>query len=146
MISIRLVEERNQELTTKELMEFHCVSQKKVVEKSLSEEEEVTTKQQSSRAIREMLNVWETVALYIEKHRPNNIPQRPLPCIESLMSSFPSFQYSCLVVSVSFHFLSIQTSRKGLRRTLGTGTGSGVMLYPPSTCEYDNSKTRRVNW
>ncbi|PNF29464.1 hypothetical protein B7P43_G04543 [Cryptotermes secundus] len=41
--------------------------------KSLSEEgeEEVTAKQQSSGAIREMLNAWETVASYIEKHHPN---------------------------------------------------------------------------
>ncbi|PNF19045.1 hypothetical protein B7P43_G11706 [Cryptotermes secundus] len=46
-----LVEKHSQELTTEELMEFHCVSQQEVVEKSLSEEEEeeedVTAKQQS---------------------------------------------------------------------------------------------------
>ena len=35
------------------------------------EEEEVTAKQQSSGAIREMLKAWETVASYIEKHHPN---------------------------------------------------------------------------
>ncbi|PNF21866.1 hypothetical protein B7P43_G05279 [Cryptotermes secundus] len=65
-----LVEEHSQELSTEELMELHCVSQKEVVEESLSEEE-VTAKQQSSGAIREMLKAWETVASYIEKHRPN---------------------------------------------------------------------------
>ncbi|GBM91802.1 hypothetical protein AVEN_194200-1 [Araneus ventricosus] len=34
-----LVEEHNQELTTEELMELHCVSQQEVMEESLSEEE-----------------------------------------------------------------------------------------------------------
>ncbi|PNF40924.1 hypothetical protein B7P43_G14973 [Cryptotermes secundus] len=67
-----LVEENSQELTTEELMELHCVTQQEVVEESLSEEgEEVTAKQQSSAAIREMLKAWETVASYIEKHHPN---------------------------------------------------------------------------
>ncbi|PNF30455.1 hypothetical protein B7P43_G12495 [Cryptotermes secundus] len=65
-----LVEEHSQELTTEELMELHCVSQQEVVEESLSEEE-VTAKQQSSGAIREMLKAWETVVSYIEKHHPN---------------------------------------------------------------------------
>ncbi|GBN96054.1 hypothetical protein AVEN_95293-1 [Araneus ventricosus] len=51
----------NQELTIEELMELHCVSQQEVMEKSLSEEEEeVTAKQQSSSAIREMLKAWKT--------------------------------------------------------------------------------------
>ncbi|PNF21961.1 hypothetical protein B7P43_G01794 [Cryptotermes secundus] len=47
------VEEHSQELTTKKLMELHYVSQQEVVEESLSEEEEVTAKQESSGAIRE---------------------------------------------------------------------------------------------
>ncbi|PNF38634.1 hypothetical protein B7P43_G02310 [Cryptotermes secundus] len=67
-----LVEEHSQELTTEDLMELHCVSQQEVLEESLSEEEkEVTAKQQSSGAIREMLKAWETFASYIEKHHPN---------------------------------------------------------------------------
>ncbi|PNF27366.1 hypothetical protein B7P43_G01189 [Cryptotermes secundus] len=67
-----LVEEHIQELTTEELMEFHCVSQQEVVEESLSEEEqEVTAKQESSGTIGEMLKAWETVASYTEKHHPN---------------------------------------------------------------------------
>ncbi|GBO19960.1 hypothetical protein AVEN_45192-1 [Araneus ventricosus] len=65
-----LVEEHNLELTTEELMELHCVSQQEVMEESLSEKE-VTAKQQSSSAIREILKAWETVASYIEKHHPN---------------------------------------------------------------------------
>ncbi|GBL85930.1 PHD finger protein 3 [Araneus ventricosus] len=68
-----LVEEYNKELTTKELMELHFVSQQEVMEESLSEEE--TAKQQSSSAIREMLKAWETVASYIEKHHPNKAVQ-----------------------------------------------------------------------
>ncbi|GBM77048.1 hypothetical protein AVEN_79059-1 [Araneus ventricosus] len=39
-----LVEEHNQELTTEELMELHCVSQQEVMEQSLSEWKEVTIK------------------------------------------------------------------------------------------------------
>lgn len=66
-----LVEEHTQELTTEELMELHCVSQQEVLEESLSEEEEVTEKQQSSAEIREMLKAWETVTSYTEKHHPN---------------------------------------------------------------------------
>ncbi|GBO26528.1 hypothetical protein AVEN_253957-1 [Araneus ventricosus] len=51
-----LVEEHSQELSTEELAELHCASQQEVVEESLSEkDEEVTAKQQSSDAIREML-------------------------------------------------------------------------------------------
>ncbi|GBL89460.1 hypothetical protein AVEN_87809-1 [Araneus ventricosus] len=61
----------NQELTTKEFMVWHCVSQQEIMEESLSEEKEVTAKQQSSSAIREMLKTWETVASSIEKHHPN---------------------------------------------------------------------------
>ncbi|GBL90288.1 hypothetical protein AVEN_130386-1 [Araneus ventricosus] len=71
MISMRLVEEHNQELTTEDLMELHCDSQQEVKEESLSEEEGVTAKQQSSSAIREMLKAWETVESYIEKYHPN---------------------------------------------------------------------------
>ncbi|GBM33414.1 hypothetical protein AVEN_31416-1 [Araneus ventricosus] len=53
-------------------MEMYCVSQQKVTEESLSEEEEeVTAKQQTSGAISEMLKAWKTVALYIENHHPN---------------------------------------------------------------------------
>ncbi|GBL84459.1 hypothetical protein AVEN_117215-1 [Araneus ventricosus] len=59
-----LVEEHNQDLTTEELMELHCVSPE-----SLSED--VRAKQQSSCAIKEMLNARETVASYIEKHHLN---------------------------------------------------------------------------
>ncbi|GLV39549.1 hypothetical protein CBL_20453 [Carabus blaptoides fortunei] len=63
-----LVEEHSQMLTTDEQMELHCVSQQEGGVESLSEEEEdVTTKQQSSGEIREMLKTWETV----EKHHPN---------------------------------------------------------------------------
>ncbi|GBM01548.1 hypothetical protein AVEN_209345-1 [Araneus ventricosus] len=47
-----LVEE-NSQLTTKKLMKLHCVSQQEVMEKSLTEEEEVTVKQQFSIAIKE---------------------------------------------------------------------------------------------
>ncbi|GBN31843.1 hypothetical protein AVEN_199288-1 [Araneus ventricosus] len=65
-----LVEEHNQELTTEGLMELHCVSQQEVLKESLSEEEEITAKQHSSNAIREMLKAWETVAWCIEKHHP----------------------------------------------------------------------------
>ncbi|XP_043259296.1 tigger transposable element-derived protein 1-like [Colletes gigas] len=61
-----LIEEHSQELTTEELMELHCASQQEGVE-----EEEVTSKQQSSGEIREMLKAWESVASYIEKHHPN---------------------------------------------------------------------------
>ncbi|GBN28062.1 hypothetical protein AVEN_217866-1 [Araneus ventricosus] len=67
------VEEHSQELTTGELIELHCVPQQEVVEESLSEEEGITSKQQSSVAISERLKAWETVALYIEKHYPNKI-------------------------------------------------------------------------
>ncbi|GBM17474.1 hypothetical protein AVEN_193768-1 [Araneus ventricosus] len=51
-----LVEEHNQEMTIEELsdMVLSCVSQQEVTEKSLSEEEEVTAKQQYSSAIREI--------------------------------------------------------------------------------------------
>ncbi|GBN21644.1 hypothetical protein AVEN_130676-1 [Araneus ventricosus] len=56
-------------------MELHRVSQQEVIRsyhsKSLSEQEEVTAKQQSSWAIGEMLKAWGTVAPYIEKHHPN---------------------------------------------------------------------------
>ncbi|GBO45655.1 hypothetical protein AVEN_209119-1, partial [Araneus ventricosus] len=57
-----LVEERNQELTTEELMELRALCfTDEVIEESLSEEEEkVTEKQPSSSAIREMLKIWET--------------------------------------------------------------------------------------
>ncbi|GBL78100.1 hypothetical protein AVEN_143394-1 [Araneus ventricosus] len=68
-----LVEEHSQELTTEELMELHCVSQQEVMEKSLSEEEKVTAKQQSSRTKKEMLKAWETVASDIEKHNSNKV-------------------------------------------------------------------------
>ncbi|GBM49476.1 hypothetical protein AVEN_142614-1 [Araneus ventricosus] len=46
------IDEQNQELTTEELMELHCVSQQESIEKSLSEEEAVTARQQYSNAIR----------------------------------------------------------------------------------------------
>ncbi|GBL95490.1 hypothetical protein AVEN_54099-1 [Araneus ventricosus] len=62
-----------EELTTEELMELNCVSQQEVMEESFSEEEEVTAKQRSSSAIREMLEVWETIASYIEKHHTNKV-------------------------------------------------------------------------
>ncbi|PNF25372.1 hypothetical protein B7P43_G10915 [Cryptotermes secundus] len=44
---------------------------------TILEEEEVTAKQQSSSAIREMLKAWETVASYIEKHHPNKAVAMP---------------------------------------------------------------------
>ncbi|GBM99723.1 hypothetical protein AVEN_188206-1 [Araneus ventricosus] len=47
-----LVEEHSRELTAEELMELHCVSQQEVMEESLTEEENVTAKQQSSSAIK----------------------------------------------------------------------------------------------
>ncbi|GBN19157.1 hypothetical protein AVEN_34251-1 [Araneus ventricosus] len=47
------VEEHNQDRSTEELMELHCVSQQEVMEESLTEE--VTAKQKPSSAIREML-------------------------------------------------------------------------------------------
>ncbi|GBN60692.1 hypothetical protein AVEN_227264-1 [Araneus ventricosus] len=47
-----LVEDHNQELTTEDLMELHCVSQQEVME------EKVTAKQQSFSAIREMWKAW----------------------------------------------------------------------------------------
>ncbi|GBL75579.1 hypothetical protein AVEN_154911-1 [Araneus ventricosus] len=52
-------------------MKLHCVSQQELLEESLSEEDAVTAKQQSSGAKREMLKAWETVASYVEKHHPN---------------------------------------------------------------------------
>ncbi|GBO22366.1 hypothetical protein AVEN_32173-1, partial [Araneus ventricosus] len=64
-----LVEEQNQEMTTEELMQLHCISQREVIQERLSEEE-VTPKLQSSSAIRGVLKAWETVASYIEKHHP----------------------------------------------------------------------------
>ncbi|XP_046989444.1 uncharacterized protein LOC124594967 [Schistocerca americana] len=48
-----LVEDHSQEMTTEELVELQCVSQKEAVESSSEEEEEVTAKQQSSGTIRE---------------------------------------------------------------------------------------------
>ncbi|GBN81854.1 hypothetical protein AVEN_32178-1 [Araneus ventricosus] len=54
----------------KAYMELHCVSEQEVMEKSLSENEEVTAKRQSSSAIREMLKVRKTVASCIEKYHP----------------------------------------------------------------------------
>ncbi|GBN54969.1 hypothetical protein AVEN_216337-1 [Araneus ventricosus] len=65
-----LVEEHSRELTTKELMELHCVSQQEVVEES-SSGEKVTAKLQFFGAIRVMLKAWETPASCIEKHHPN---------------------------------------------------------------------------
>ncbi|GBN75763.1 hypothetical protein AVEN_2708-1 [Araneus ventricosus] len=65
------VEEHNKDLNTEELTKLHCASQQEVMEESLSEKEEVTAKQQSSSAIREMLKSWETVASNIEKHHSN---------------------------------------------------------------------------
>lgn len=66
-----LVEEQNRELTTDELMELHRVSQQEMMESLSDKEDEVTTKQQSSSAIREMLKAWESVASFIENHHPN---------------------------------------------------------------------------
>ncbi|GBM84382.1 hypothetical protein AVEN_28706-1 [Araneus ventricosus] len=51
--------ERNQELTTEEVKELHCVSQQEVME------EEVTAKEQSAGAVREMLKARETAASYM---------------------------------------------------------------------------------
>ncbi|GBM46308.1 hypothetical protein AVEN_88002-1 [Araneus ventricosus] len=66
-----LVEEQSQELTTEELTELYCVPQQELMEESLSEKEEVIVKQESSSAIREMLEAWEAVASHIEKHLAN---------------------------------------------------------------------------
>ncbi|GBN14426.1 hypothetical protein AVEN_177767-1 [Araneus ventricosus] len=79
-----------QELTTDELMEAHCVSQQNIVEESLSEGEEVTAKQQSSGAIREMLKAWETVTSYIEKHHPDcpNLTGFPARTADETQKSF----------------------------------------------------------
>ncbi|GBN54848.1 hypothetical protein AVEN_176975-1 [Araneus ventricosus] len=66
-----LVEENNQELTTEELTELHCVSQQEVMEESLTEGEEVTAKQQTSSAIREMLKNMENSSSYLEEHHLN---------------------------------------------------------------------------
>ncbi|GBM46645.1 hypothetical protein AVEN_2193-1 [Araneus ventricosus] len=63
-----LVEGHSQELATKDLTELHCVSQNKKAEECLSEKEEVTGKQQSSSAMREMLKAWGIVASHIDKH------------------------------------------------------------------------------
>ncbi|GBN21960.1 hypothetical protein AVEN_269450-1 [Araneus ventricosus] len=43
-----LVEEHSQELTIEELMKLQCILQGEVMEESLTDEEEVTAKQQSS--------------------------------------------------------------------------------------------------
>ncbi|GBN02295.1 hypothetical protein AVEN_70734-1 [Araneus ventricosus] len=72
-------EDHSQELiteTTAESLRAWMVFQQEVVEESFSEEEaEVTAKQQSYGAIREMLKERETVALYIEKWIPTpNLP------------------------------------------------------------------------
>ncbi|GBN34570.1 hypothetical protein AVEN_19318-1 [Araneus ventricosus] len=50
------VQKHNLELNIEGFVELYCVSQQEVMELSLSEEEEVTAKQQSSSAIRERLN------------------------------------------------------------------------------------------
>ncbi|XP_023234054.1 uncharacterized protein LOC111633674 [Centruroides sculpturatus] len=60
-----LVEKHSQELTSEELTQLHFVSKQEVVE-TLSEEE-ITAKQQSSDAIREMLKAWETVASFLRQ-------------------------------------------------------------------------------
>ncbi|GBM94793.1 hypothetical protein AVEN_69348-1 [Araneus ventricosus] len=58
--------------SSEKFTKLHCVPQQEVMKKSLSKEDEVTAKQQSSGAIREMLKEWEkTVTSYIEKHHPN---------------------------------------------------------------------------
>ncbi|GBN14298.1 hypothetical protein AVEN_241911-1 [Araneus ventricosus] len=66
-----LEEDFSKELATEEFTELQWVSQQEVVKESLPEEEEVTAKQKSSGAIREMLNARETVASHIEKNHPN---------------------------------------------------------------------------
>ncbi|GBM77603.1 hypothetical protein AVEN_165630-1 [Araneus ventricosus] len=66
-----LVETYNQDLTTEELTEMRCLSQPEVVEESLSNDEEITAKQQSSSEIRERLKAWKNITSYIEKHYPN---------------------------------------------------------------------------
>ncbi|GBN15744.1 hypothetical protein AVEN_132046-1 [Araneus ventricosus] len=63
-----LKEAHGQELTTEDLKKFNCVQQQEVVEKSLSEKQEVVAKQQISGTIREILKARETVPLYIERH------------------------------------------------------------------------------
>ncbi|GBL94413.1 hypothetical protein AVEN_7381-1 [Araneus ventricosus] len=65
------VEEHSQELTTEGFKAFHHVSQQEDVEESLSEEEKVTAKQQSSDEIREMLKAWKAIASYIKNHHAN---------------------------------------------------------------------------
>ncbi|GBO32294.1 hypothetical protein AVEN_156748-1 [Araneus ventricosus] len=53
--------EHSQELITEELKNLHCVSQQEGVEESLSEEEKVAAKHQSSGGIKEMLKAWGTI-------------------------------------------------------------------------------------
>ncbi|GBO31416.1 hypothetical protein AVEN_246318-1 [Araneus ventricosus] len=60
----KLVEEHNKELTTDELIELHCVSQQEVME------EEVTAKQQSSSAIREILKAWGNCCILTRETSP----------------------------------------------------------------------------
>ncbi|GBO40398.1 hypothetical protein AVEN_29638-1 [Araneus ventricosus] len=63
-----LEEAHSKELTTEEVTEFHYVSQYEVLEESLSEEQDVTAKQQPYGAIRKMLKVWATLASNIKQH------------------------------------------------------------------------------
>ncbi|GBM74455.1 hypothetical protein AVEN_18896-1 [Araneus ventricosus] len=64
----KLEEAHSQELTTEEVTELHYVSQQEVLEESLSEEQNVTTKQQTSGVIRKMLKTWGTLELNIKQH------------------------------------------------------------------------------
>lgn len=65
-----LVAEHNEDLTTEDLVKLQCASEQEVEQSTLSDEE-ITEEPQSSSAIREMLNSWESVASYIKKHHPN---------------------------------------------------------------------------
>jgi hypothetical protein len=68
------VEEHSQELTTEDLTELHCVSQKKP-NWSLSGMEKVRVEPIRSGETKEMLKSWETVALYIGNR--DSAPSRP---------------------------------------------------------------------
>ncbi|GBN25506.1 hypothetical protein AVEN_256383-1 [Araneus ventricosus] len=63
-----LEEPHSQELTTEEVTELRYGSQQEVLEEILSEEEDVTTNQQSSGSITKMLKAWATLASNIKQH------------------------------------------------------------------------------
>ena len=65
------MEEQSRELTTEQLMNLHRKQQKEVMEEILSAEKEEKKAEESltSKEIREMCKLWETVQNSVEKHQ-----------------------------------------------------------------------------